>query len=191
MNERRRKSGRLQFLLIAAVFFGPLVFATWLYFEGDVLRPTTSTNHGALLEPILNLGDAAPGSPIHEHNEGHWLLVYSNDAPCTDGCRAALYTSRQSRLMLGSDMNRVRRVFLHGDSPPDTLFIASEHKGLITLEDKKLHDVLADKTPTELPAGGYYLIDPIGNLVLYFDPEIDPRDMVDDIKRLLKLSRIG
>ena len=39
--------------------------------------------------------------------------------------------------------------------------------------------------------GGYYLVDPHGNLVMYFGPDIDPRDMVDDIKRLLKLSRIG
>ena len=34
-------------------------------------------------------------------------------------------------------------------------------------------------------------MDPLGNLVMYFEPETDPRDMVEDIKRLLKLSRIG
>ena len=51
--------------------------------------------------------------------------------------------------------------------------------------------VLDNKKPDALEAGGYYLIDPHGNLVLYFSPDIDPRDMVDDIKRLLKLSRIG
>ena len=45
--------------------------------------------------------------------------------------------------------------------------------------------------PTELPAGGYYLIDPLGNLVMYFRPDMNPSDMVDDIKRLLRLSRIG
>jgi hypothetical protein len=35
------------------------------------------------------------------------------------------------------------------------------------------------------------LIDPLGNLVMYFQPDLDPSQMVDDIKRLLKLSRIG
>ena len=32
-------------------------------------------------------------------------------------------------------------------------------------------------------------MDPLGNLVMYFEPEIDPSDMVEDIKRLLKLSQ--
>jgi hypothetical protein len=43
----------------------------------------------------------------------------------------------------------------------------------------------------DLPAGGYYLVDPLGNLVMYFRPDLDPSDMVDDIKHLLRLSRIG
>jgi hypothetical protein len=87
--------------------------------------------------------------------------------------------------------NRVKRVFLHGDSPPDTVFLTEEHQGLITIEDSSLNGLLKKKRPTELPAGGYFLIDPLGNLVMYFRPDIEPSDMVDDIKRLLRLSRIG
>ena len=54
-----------------------------------------------------------------------------------------------------------------------------------------LDALLNNKRPAELPAGGYYLVDPLGNLVLYFRPDLDPSEMVDDIKHLLKLSRIG
>ena len=93
--------------------------------------------------------------------------------------------------MLGKEMDRLRRVFLHGSSPPDTVFLANEHQGLITLEDSSLSDLLNKKRPARLSAGGYFLIDPLGNLVMYFRPDIEPSDMVDDIKRLLKLSRIG
>jgi cytochrome oxidase Cu insertion factor (SCO1/SenC/PrrC family) len=93
--------------------------------------------------------------------------------------------------MLGKEMDRIERVFLHGEQAPDTLLVAEEHQGLVTLQDTALRAVLDDKTPAALPAGGFYLIDPHGNLVLYFSPDIKPRDMVDDIKRLLKLSRIG
>ena len=42
-----------------------------------------------------------------------------------------------------------------------------------------------------LDTGGYYLVDPLGNLVMYFQPDIDPQAMVEDIKHLLELSRIG
>ena len=102
-----------------------------------------------------------------------------------------LYTTRQARLMLGREMERVRRVFLHGDTAPDTVFIAAEHAGLITKQDSGFSGLLNNKKPVTLAAGGYFLMDPLGNLVMYFEPTINPRDMVDDIKRLLRLSRIG
>ena len=189
MSDERRKSGRLQFLLIAAVFFGPLLAAAWLYYQGDDLQPDERANHGALLEPIVNLHDAVPGSPVLDRRA--WLLLYASDGICEGSCRNALYTLRQSRMMLGKEMDRVERVFLHGDQPPDTLITTDEHKGLITLQDAALRAVLDNKKPDAIDAGGYYLVDPHGNLVLYFSPDINPRDMVDDIKRLLKLSRIG
>ena len=189
MNDPQRTRGRLQFLLIAAIFFGPLLFAAWLYYSGDALQPESRVNHGALLEPIVNLLDAVPESRIHDDRS--WRLVYANESDCGDRCRQALYTMRQSRLMLGKEMDRVERIFLHGEQRPDTLLGAEEHRGLVSLHDAALSAVLDDRKPESLPAGGFYLVDPHGNLVLYFSPDIKPRDMVDDIKRLLKLSRIG
>jgi len=93
--------------------------------------------------------------------------------------------------MLGREMERLQRVFLRGDTAPDTVFIAKEHQGLIMAEDSRLTGLLINKRPADLPAGGYFLIDPLGNLVMYFRPDLDPADMVDDIKHLLRLSRIG
>jgi len=189
VSDPQRTKGRMQFLLIAALFFGPLLFAGWLYYSGDALQPESRANHGALLEPIVNLVDAVPGSVIHDSRA--WRLLYAADGDCGEDCRNALYTLRQARLMLGKEMDRVERVFLHGEQRPDTLLAAEEHRGLVTLHDAALLAVLVDQKPESLPAGGFYLIDPHGNLVLYFSPEIEPRDMVDDMKRLLKLSRIG
>lgn len=34
MNETKKTKGRVQFLLMAAVFLGPLALAAWLYFAG-------------------------------------------------------------------------------------------------------------------------------------------------------------
>ncbi len=191
MSGRKDTKGRLQLIMLAAIFFGPLIAATWLYFSGEDLQPEGRTNHGALLEPITAIADVLPDSTIHSHNDGHWLLLYSNDQECNETCRDALYTIRQARKMLGREMDRVRRVFLHGESAPDTVFLAAEHEGLISMTDSNLGALLASKRPQNFAAGGYYLIDPLGNMVLYFPPDIDPSDMVDDIKRLLKLSSIG
>lgn len=191
MTEQKAKSGRLQLVLIAAVFFCPLLLAMWLYYSGASLQPEARTNSGALLEPIINLSDALPSSPLHQRQDTEWLLLYQYLNDCDAECRDGLHTIRQLRLMLGREMDRVERIFLHGETALDTVFIANEHQGLITLADGTLSELLNSKKPDGLKAGGYYLIDPQGNLVMYFHPELAPRDMVDDIKRLLKLSRIG
>ena len=186
-----QKKSRLQLLLIALVFLGPLVVAAWMYNQGESHTPRGRTNRGALLEPIINVSASLSSAEILEKTDRSWLLIYANTASCDDPCRGALYTYRQARLMLGKEMDRVRRVFLHGDTLPDTVFLAEEHPGLITKEDSSLSGLLNNKRPAELLAGGYFLIDPHGNLVMYFQPDLDPAEMVDDIKHLLRLSRIG
>ena len=191
MNDNRRGRGRLQFLLIAAVFLGPLAIAAWLYFSGTTLVPEGRTNTGVLLEPIVRLADELPESPLHAAGDGHWVLLYANPAACDQACEFSLYTLRQARRMLGEDRDRLVRIFLHGDTPPDTLFLAEEHEGLVTLQDARLGALLESKRPAELNELGYFLVDPLGNLVMYFEPDIDPAVMVADIEHLLELSRIG
>lgn len=191
MTHEKGIAARLQLLLIALVFIGPLILAAWLYFGGTALQPEGRTNHGELLEPIVNIRDAVPESPLHEHNDGRWLLIYLNEGVCDAACEYSLYTVRQSRLMLGKEMDRLGRLFLHGESLPDTVYLADEHEGLIALSDRRINTLLNNKRPKAVSAGGYYLVDPLGNLVMYFPPEIEPSDMVEDIKHLLKFSRIG
>jgi len=191
MTDKTPGKGRVQLLLIAAVFLGPLVFATWMYFGGPGISPAGRTNHGALLDPIVRLTDVLPESGLHEHNDGYWVLLYANKGVCDEACEYSLYTLRQSRLMLGKEMDRLVRVFLHGDTPPDTVLLADEHQGLVTLQDSTLTELLDNNKPPALDAGGYYLVDPLGNLVMYFPPDIDPQAMVEDIKHLLEFSRIG
>lgn len=191
MTENRKGKGRVQLLLVAAVFIGPLALAAWLYFAAQDMTPESRTNNGVLLEPIVNLGEELPESPLVDLGDGRWVLLYANSGACDEACVFSLFTLRQSRLMLGKEMDRLLRVFLHGDTAPDTVLLAEEHAGLITLQDGNLKDLLDNKTPANLETGGYYLVDPLGNLVLYFHPDIDPSAMVEDIKHLLKLSRIG
>ncbi|MEX1266967.1 MAG: hypothetical protein WEA08_08585 [Woeseia sp.] len=185
------RSGRPQLMLVALVFIVPMAAALLLYFGSDALRPGGTSNHGALLAPIVNLRDALPGSEFGESIDGYWALIYRNTGACGEDCRGALYKLRQSRLMLGNEMNRVERVFLHGTSAPDRVFLDSEHGGMTTLHAPDEAALLESVRPGDQPDGGYYLLDPLGNIVMYFPPGIVPRDMVDDVSHLLDLSRIG
>lgn len=183
--------GRRQLLLVAAVFALPLALAAWMYYFNPALVPDSSTNKGALLLPIVSIAEELPQSEILKISDNQWLMLYADSARCGGECQHALVRLRQSRLMLGKYMSRVRRVFLHGDSPLDTVALEEQHAGLITMTDLSLARLLERKRPTELLPGGSYLIDPLGNLVMYFPPNLDPREMVGDIKHLLKLSHIG
>ena len=82
MNETPKGRGRIQFLLIAAIFLGPLAIAAWMYFSGSTLIPEGRTNHGALLQPIVHLPDATALDPRAEHFDPRasidnpiWFLV--------------------------------------------------------------------------------------------------------------------
>lgn len=188
---RKGMAPGLQLILLALVFFVPVAIAFWLYFAAGSLVPEGRTNHGAILEPIVNIDEALPSSETANVSEDDWLLVYVHGEPCGAQCRKALVRLRQSRLMLGPDMDRVTRVFLHGPETPDRVFLQREHSGMKALEDPGTAALITGKRPRQLAPGGLYLVDPLGNLVMYFSPEISPGDMVDDIEHLLDLSQIG
>jgi hypothetical protein len=190
MTEKKTTWARIQMLLIASVFFGPLVVATVMYY-GGYFQPEGRTNHGALLEPIVSVAEQLPNSEAVRQADGYWSLIYSERGECGDACKNGLITLRQSQKMLGKEMDRLKRLFLHGESSPDTVFLSDEHAGLIALREDALTALLNNKKPAELTAGGFFLMDPLGNLVMYFEPDINPSDMVEDLKHLLKLSRIG
>jgi len=190
VTEQLNRGGQLQISIIALVFFGPLILATWMYMTGQ-LTPSGNTNHGALLEPVVNLAEALPESPLLAQTDAPWRLVYMNEGLCDAACSEALHRLRQTRLMLGNDMDRVGRIFLHGESSPDKVLLDDQHRGLITISDKGLAELLEARRPKTQAPGGIYLVDPLDNLIMYFSPEIDPGDMVDDLKHLLELSRIG
>ena len=190
MNQTPAPSGRLKLLLVGAVFAVPLIVAAFMYYGDQNLAPTGRTNAGELLEPFVNLNERRAGFS-EELTERRWALIYLDRAACGESCRDALYRMRQSRLMLGNDMTRMARIFLHGDIAPDRVFLDREHAGLTTISDDGLSELLDQKRPDGLQPGGLFLVDPLGNLVMYFAADLEPDDMVGDIEHLLELSRIG
>jgi len=195
MNKQaNKKRSALQAWGLALWFFGPLAVAGYLYFDTD-WRPGERNNNGELVVPAVPLPDVRLPTPDggltdEEFLRHHWSLVYLGRTPCEATCREALYNGRQMRLALGRLMERVERVYLYVGEPPDAAFMAAEHPDLL----------LADATVTAAEplleaftgqAEGYWLVDPLGNLMMRYPADQPPRGMMDDIKRLLRLSRIG
>jgi hypothetical protein len=47
-----------------------------------------------------------------------------------------------------------------------------------------------DETPA-VGAERVYIVDPLGNLMMYYQPDADARGMLQDLQKLLKYSKVG
>lgn len=186
MSISKKTLGRLQLIVIMTLFIGPLIVASLMY-RFDLFSTGATANHGDLLEPYQKLDIPAELRDTATQINSPWLLVYLNSGSCSNDCQDGLYRQQQIRLMLGSDMDRVLRVFLTDIENT----AADNYPGLQAFNYQALLQKIDSTEPAQSHSGGMYLIDPLDNLVMYFAPDLDPRDVVEDLKHLLDLSRIG
>lgn len=187
---------RSQLWLLIVLFFAPLAVAFLLYYGTSGWRPAGSTNHGQLINPPrplpqLALTSSAGASLDSGLWRGKWTLVYIGDGQCDTVCRDALFLTRQTRLALGDDMTRVQRVFMVTANCCDRTYLQTEHPDLteIRADDAAGQQLLA---AFPAPDGGHiYVVDPLGNLMMSHAPDAHSRGLLEDLKKLLKLSHIG
>ena len=193
--EDSRSRGRRQLLIVAAVFLLPVLGAFALYY-GQLWRPAGSSSKGELITPARPLEIAglrhADGTPADASVfQDKWTLLYIGDGACDADCRTALVFARQSRLALNNEMTRVQRIFLATDHCCDTAYFNAEHPGLIALDASSPE---ARKLLAQFPAEraqSLFIVDPLGNLMMRHDASQTTKGLLEDLKKLLKLSHIG
>ena len=207
--ERGAAERRQRRLLIglALLFFAPLGLAFYMYYGHGTWHPGGRVNAGELVEParpLPALGLPLLGSGATDPNflKGKWTLLYVEQGTCSQPCQRRLYDTRQVRLALDRDMNRVQRVFIGADGCCDAQFLQQQHPDLITIRATAAAAPLlallpARGTAVAAEASGaaeaprVYLIDPLGNLMMFYAADAKPKGMLEDLKRLLRLSSIG
>jgi hypothetical protein len=184
---RRGFRGPLIGLVIA--FIAPLGCAFWLYY-GSGWRPVGHTNHGELIEPLraLPLTGVAGAQALR----GKWSLVVVGIGPCEARCQSALVTARQTWLSLGKLTERVQRVLLAGPGCCDADYLTREHEGLIRLDTAAPEAApLLAAFPADAQGQTIFIVDPLGNLMMRYDSQANPKGLRQDLQRLLDLSHIG
>lgn len=187
-------------LVIMALFFLPLLIATiWYKLAPPSFLPHAGTNNGQLINPAQRI-QAFQQVTLDGKTwslgqlETKWTLVHLLDAPCNEACSKSLYNTRQIRIALGKDMERVQRVVVvkipelaHAESK-----MWASHPDLAVLISNSAQDLAAQiRQQPAAPTNTVYLIDPLGNLMMSFSPELAPKLLMKDLTKLLKLSHIG
>ncbi|MDD5175611.1 MAG: hypothetical protein PHQ05_04215 [Sterolibacterium sp.] len=184
-------NGRRTVLLLAGICLLPLLVA-YLFYSG--WQPKHFVNHGELIAthrlPAVQLTDMA-GKPFSSDVlRGKWLLVTIQSPSCNEICQRSLYYIRQVRLTQGDNMNRVERLWLlSGTGTPDPKLLAA-HPGLVVARAQDPAWLSAFPAKQQPPTS-IYLIDPLGNFVLRYAEDVDPKGMVKDLTHLIKVSQVG
>lgn len=201
-NRRQTVRNRLALILIALVVALPAVLSFLLYVSG--WRPSSSGNYGELVEPartITNLEfETLDGGKLRFNDlRKRWAFVYFVADGCGTTCEHNLYKMRQVRLTQGENAKRVQRLLVVADKGAlDKLRIQlRDYPGMTVITGppgsvRAFSEELALPVGTPLDGlGRIYLLDPLGRLMMSYPADADPSGMRKDLKRLLKVSRIG
>ncbi|MGY8527096.1 SCO family protein [Paracidovorax citrulli] len=197
--DARTRRGRIQMLLLLLVCASPVI-ASYLTFY--VFRPAFGTaNYGTLIEPqrplpaALVRDEGGREVPL-EGMRGKWLLISTDRASCDEACARKLFTMRQIRAGQGRERERIVPVWMiSGDGPVDPRLVAAYNEPyagvrFLRIDREALRGWLPADEGGTIEAG-LYLVDPLGNLMMRYPANPDPKKMHSDLNRLLKYSRIG
>ncbi len=214
------KAARKRFLIIIACFGIPLLLAIiWLQVVrmqggtwgdkswGELIHPAQPLSEFSLNQFVMKNNSQDVADAFREPADDFtleefrkiWSMVYLPQGACEETCQKNLYHMRQVRLALNNRMNRVQRVaVLESPAQLDDELLA-QHLGLRVLsgsDDKvaalrnQIKSAEGERDMSEL-SDAIYIVDPFGNVMMRFSPDLDPGKMLKDLKHLLKVSRIG
>lgn len=163
----------------------PAVTGWFLYHYREHFQFKT-LNHGTLLDSATQIPD------LVYQNKKQWQIVYIPNNCCDADCQKITYTLHQLRIVLAKDADRVSLALVLNKMCPkqDThdlrkidftqqQYQAMQH--LIAQHTKNISEI-QDKI---------YLIDPIGNVFMYYSATTDAMNILKDLKRVLEVSQIG
>ena len=189
----------------------------WYFVERgdiDIIGALGTANSGELLPEPLNIRalefEAADGSQASlATSEPKWTLMLVNDGPtCDTDCNELLYLTRQIRIAIGRDYQRTQRLLVV-DTPIETIQSSGEADagesgsnsestlaGALLPQLEREHVDLkvwrrngqAVVPDGQLMPNSWYLVDPSGWVMMRYSTEVNYKDVIGDLKFLLKNS---
>lgn len=188
-------SGKKSFLWLVAVFVTPVLLGTLLFFNMERLGfERGSVNYGTLIQPAVplkldGLKQQKDAAKPEETIRKKWTLLYINLSDCNKACQDRLLLIKRVRLLTNEKMRRVRTVMVT-DNESLKATLANDYPDLV-MTNIESNSPFIQQFP-EKQKNPVYLIDPLGNLMMYYD-DVEPnaKKMIKDLHRLLKYSHLG
>lgn len=202
IDKQLQKKSRIKIIAVFSIFLGPLLLAfIWLQMVKNEPNIASSSN-GELIKPArpldaFTLNESGGGDFTHASIEKLWTMIYFSNGSCTEACEKNLFHMRQIRLSLVQNMDRVQRVVVVDKETDLSAELLAEHEGLrVVGGDAGALEAFRQQfrnaeSAMQPSADAIYLVDPLGNLMMRFGADLNPKSILKDIKHLLKVSRIG
>jgi hypothetical protein len=211
-------NNRMVLLLIGGIPLTMILAATWLWYfvargDLDLVGVVGTANRGSLVQPPRQLDnqplrDQSGSSIKFTDLEPRWAMVVpASGGRCDADCENSLYVTRQIHLAMGKEFNRLRRLYVSTDTVESTQlavrelsdgrtappagefarYLATEHSGLqaLTLSAAGYAALFAEHTAD---SSTWYLVDPAGWIMMSYNKKIPYKDVITDLKFLLKNS---
>ena len=169
--------------ILLASFILPIALGTAFFYWNPTAFTSNTVNYGEFVNPIITTEeqDVVFAKDTKGSLQGLWTLAYVTNH-CDDACIKTLDDMKTTRTLVNENMRRIQRLLLIDGSTD-----IREPGLLIAQPSEALSQQL-----TRFPNNSLFLIDPLGNIMLHYDPQtLVIKRVLKDLKRLLKLSRIG
>lgn len=194
------KSNRLLLVAVALICIIPF-FAAWLSYKNSEWVTRSTTNYGELISPAVKIERTSfigldDFSTKHaDEIKGRWVMMQliSIDSDVVDRADL-LHKTRQIRLMLNKDLMRVRRIVVVSHNIAKNMAESwwSDDATVLRFKPRTLlFDQLSGIIGQPLEPGMLFLMDPLGNLMMWYKPGYDPYGVAKDMTNLLRVSQIG
>ncbi|UHH30331.1 hypothetical protein LUW10_00360 [Pseudomonas veronii] len=179
-----RRKGRWQLILILLMVIGPMALATFMY-KLQFWVPDSRSYHGELIGNGQTRADIGV-----QADEQRWQLLVTAPSACAAECRQLVYLARQLQIGLGRDASRASHALASAQP------VGADYEARLRAEYPQLQRYPLDLTTFGKAAAApgeaqLWIVDPHGNLVLRYDTTVKGKDLLNDLRHLLKLSNIG
>ncbi len=170
------RKNRTQIIVMLAVAMISLGGSYLLFYFAQGTEGWGTTNNGAWVEPPTTTADL--GWEVEGDERVWWLWTVGSS--CDESCEATAKNLQALHILLNREADRVRRGYTDLSGVQDLSWMENF---------PQLNQVVIGNADPINP--GIYIIDPLGNLVFFYPPDSEPKPILEDLKRLLKVSQIG